>query len=257
MSNRQMVKEYFFLVGLPRAGNTLLGSLINQNTNVCLTANSVLMDVLWQLDDIKRNNHYYKNFPDEKSFNNMTENIFRNYYSDYKANKIIDRGTWGVKENLSLLKENVVKKPKFIILYRSVLECLASFSEAGYDTDEWADYYMDKDEGLIGMGLSGIRNIITNEEEHMFVHYTDLVTNPIETIKRIFTFIEEDYIPIKIKDFEQFKVNDTYYDDTMLVAPLHTIRTKEIKYDKIDVTKYLSKRTIAKYKDSDVCTILI
>jgi len=77
MSNRQMVKEYFFLVGLPRAGNTLLGSLINQNTNVCLTANSILMDVLWQLDDIKRNNHYYKNFPDEKSFNNMTENIFR------------------------------------------------------------------------------------------------------------------------------------------------------------------------------------
>jgi hypothetical protein len=247
-----MVKEYFFLVGLPRAGNTLLGSLINQNTNVCLTANSVLMDVLWQLDDIKRNNHYYKNFPDEKSFNNMTENIFRNYYSDYKANKIIDRGTWGVKENLSLLKENVVKKPKFIILYRPVLECLASFSEAGYDTDDWADYYMDKDEGLIGMGLSGIINILTNKEEHIFIHYADLVSNPIETIKRIFNFIEEDYIPIKIKDFEQFNVNDTYYDDTVLVAPLHTIRTKEIKYDKIDVTKYLSKRTIAKYKDSDV-----
>tara|TARA_R110000744_G_scaffold23899_1_gene60392 strand:+ start:36 stop:794 length:759 start_codon:yes stop_codon:yes gene_type:complete len=247
-----MVKEYFFLVGLPRAGNTLLGSLINQNTNVCLTGNSVLMDVLWQLDDIKRNNHYYKNFPDKKSFNNITKSIFKNYYSDYKANKIIDRGTWGVKENLSLIKQNVVKKPKFIILYRPILECLASFSKAGYDTDDWADYYMDKNGGLLQMGLSGITNILANKEEHIFIHYADLVSNPIETIKRIFSFIGEDYIPIKTKDFEQFKANNTSYNDTTLVAPLHTIRTKEIKYTEIDITKYLSKRTIFKYKDNDI-----
>jgi len=247
-----MVKEYFFLVGLPRAGNTLLGSLINQNSNVCLTGNSILMDVLWQLDNIKQNSQYFKNFPDKKSFNNITNNIFTNYYSDYKANKIIDRGTWGVKENLNLIKQNVSKKPKFIILYRPVLECLASFSKAGYDTDDWADFYMDKNGGLLQMGLSGIQNIIDSKEEHIFITYADLVNEPVKTIKNICTFIGEDYIPIKTKNFKQFKANNISYNDSMLVAPLHTISTKEIKYEEMDFTKYLSRRTISKYKNCDV-----
>ena len=35
------MKKFFCLHGLPRAGNTLLGSIINQNPKVAVTANSI------------------------------------------------------------------------------------------------------------------------------------------------------------------------------------------------------------------------
>ena len=72
-----MKKQYYFLSGLPRAGNTLLGSLINQNPNVSLTAHSVVADILWQLELIKRDQTFL-NFPDSKSFENVTKNVFKN-----------------------------------------------------------------------------------------------------------------------------------------------------------------------------------
>ena len=119
------MKEYYFLIGLPRSGNTLLGSIINQNPKINLTANTILTDVLYQLHLIK-DYKIYKNFPDKKSFNNIIKNVFNNYYQNWKVDNIIDRGPWGTPGNLELLKL-IIKKPKFIILYRPILECLASF----------------------------------------------------------------------------------------------------------------------------------
>ena len=54
------MKEYYFLTGLPRSGNTLLGSLINQNPNVKLTANTIITDILYQLHLLK-DYQIYKN----------------------------------------------------------------------------------------------------------------------------------------------------------------------------------------------------
>jgi hypothetical protein len=79
--------------------------------------------VLYQLHLLKEN-IIYKNFPDNKSLDNIIKNVFNNYYKDWKANFIIDRGPWGTPGNLSILKI-LINKPKFIILYRPVLECLA------------------------------------------------------------------------------------------------------------------------------------
>ena len=39
------MKKFFYLHGLPRAGNTLLGSIINQNPKVAVTANSIIADM--------------------------------------------------------------------------------------------------------------------------------------------------------------------------------------------------------------------
>ena len=41
------MKQFYFLTGLPRAGNTLLGSLVNQNKNVAVTAHSIIIDMLY------------------------------------------------------------------------------------------------------------------------------------------------------------------------------------------------------------------
>jgi hypothetical protein len=38
-------KKIFFLAGFPRAGNTLLTSILNQNPDICCTPNSVTLEI--------------------------------------------------------------------------------------------------------------------------------------------------------------------------------------------------------------------
>ncbi len=121
------MKKIYFLCGLPRAGNTLLGSIVNQNKNIKITANSIVPDILYHLCTLK-NTDVFKNFPDHKSLNNVIEMVITNYYKDWKTNTIIDRGPWGTPDNLIIIKQ-LIKKPKFIILIRPVIECIASFAK--------------------------------------------------------------------------------------------------------------------------------
>jgi hypothetical protein len=246
------MKEYYFLSSLPRSGNTLLGSLINQNNNVTVSANSILIDVLSKLNEIKIFNKYYHNFPDEQSFDNISNNLFNNYYQNYKANKIINRGMWGTTGNLYLLKK-IIKKPKFIILYRSVLECLASFIkiEKPNNIEKACNYYMGE-RGIINMSLCSIKNILKEKEEHILIDYKDLITDPIKTIKKIFNFIEEDFINIKINNFNQFSANGIFYDDSVLKSPLHTIRTDKIELNKYNIEDYLPHNIIKQYSNLDI-----
>jgi hypothetical protein len=48
------MKNIYFLSSLPRAGNTLLGSIINQSKYVKLTANSILTSVIYALTLLKK-----------------------------------------------------------------------------------------------------------------------------------------------------------------------------------------------------------
>lgn len=239
-----MKKQYYFLSGLPRAGNTLLGSLINQNPNVCLTANSVVADILWELELIKKGQTFL-NFPDSKSFENVTKNVFKNYFSKHQANKIIDRGHWGTPANMEQVKKNVTKNPKFIILYRPIVECLASFVKVGEPLRgrELLEYYL-PDDSFMGMAKMAIKNIIVQEEDYIFVTYKDLATQPVGTIKKIFEFIEEDYIPIQTTGLKQMQINNIAYDDSVLTYEAHTITTDSIQYEQIKVEDYLSEWVI-------------
>ena len=40
-----MKKKIYYLAGLPRAGNTLLGSILNQNPKVKVSPNSMLVEI--------------------------------------------------------------------------------------------------------------------------------------------------------------------------------------------------------------------
>ena len=73
-----MKKQFFFLTGLPRTGNTLLSSILNQNKNIKVSPYSIMPEILNKIDDIK-NSINYKLFPLEKNVNNVLKNAFNNY----------------------------------------------------------------------------------------------------------------------------------------------------------------------------------
>ena len=57
-----MNKKFFFLTGLPRTGNTLLSSILNQNKDIITTNYSILAPLLHSIDK-QRKEITYKNFP--------------------------------------------------------------------------------------------------------------------------------------------------------------------------------------------------
>jgi len=245
------LKEYIFLNSLPRSGNTLLGAIVNQNSQVSVTANSILNDVIYQLQLLK-NDEIYQNFPDEQSFNNIIKNVFNNYYKDWKAKVIIDRGAWGTPLNLLLLK-SIITKPKFIILYRPVLECLASFIriEKPKNIELRCNELMD-DNGMIGKNLWSIKNTISNKENYIRINYLDLVTNPVNEINKIYKFLNIDSFKHKFTNFNQFVANKTKYNDSVLKAELHKIKTNKVEIDEIKIKDYLPLNIINQYCNLDI-----
>jgi len=245
------MKSYYFLTGLPRSGNTLFGSIINQNSNISLTANTILTDVIYQLHLLK-DCQIYKNFPDENSFNNIIKNVLNNYYKDWKAKFIIDRGLWGTPVNLELLKL-IIKKPKFIILYRPILECLASFIkiENPKNIESRCDELMEIN-GMIGKGLWSIKNIIKEKEDYIVINYADLVNTPLKQIDKIYKFLNIDNFQHTFKNFEDFSANNIKYNDSVLNAPLHKIRTNKIEFNNYNIEDYLPSNIIKKYSNLDI-----
>ena len=246
-----MNKNFYFLSSLPRAGNTLLASLLNDYTKISLTPNSLLADILLSLYHIKHS-EIYNNFPDKKSFNNIYQNIFNNYYSHWKNNHIIDRAPWGTEANLILLKE-IYKNPKFIILYRPVEECLASLVKVmkPYDLDSFCAKMLNHD-GVIGKSLLSINNLISSKKKCLIIKYNDLVSNPVKQIEKIHKHINIPFEKFKIKKINQLSINDVSYDDSIYDFTLHNIRVKNISKDKYKISDYLTKDIIKKCKSLNV-----
>ena len=120
------MKKYYFLGGLPRSGNTLLSSILNQNPDIKVSSNSFLNIHLYNTYHLKYSEQYY-NFPDSKSLDNLVSSSFDSYYQDWNAKYIIDRGPWGTPFNLQLLQEYLKNEIKIICTVRDIVEIIASF----------------------------------------------------------------------------------------------------------------------------------
>jgi hypothetical protein len=245
------MKKLYFLSSMPRSGNTILGALINQNKKVNVTANSIVCDILYRLNDLKEN-ITFKNFPDHISLDDVVKNVFDNYYKNWKAKFIIDRSVWGTPYNLKLLK-SIIKKPKFIILYRPVLECLASFIkiEKPENIEEKCKYLMGED-GMIGRSLWSIKNIIKEKEDYIIINYLDLIKNTANEINKIYKFLNIDNFKHTFKNLNDFSINNVKYDDSMLSAHFHKIKTNKIELSKYKIKDYLPKDIIKQYSNLDI-----
>ena len=245
------MKNIYFLCSLPRAGNTLLGSILNQSQHVKVTANTILTDIIYQLQLIK-DIEIYKNFPDDKSLDNIIKNVFNNYYENWKVDNIIDRGAWGTPYNLECLK-SIIKKPKFIILYRPVLECLASFIKIEKPINlETRCHQLMSDDGIIGKNLWSIKNIIKEKEDYLIINYKDFIKNQNKEIKKMFDYLEIPFTNFDLSNLKQFSANNVSYDDSIYKAQLHTIRTDKIKLNKYNIEDYLPANIIKQYSNLDI-----
>ena len=64
-SEQKKNKKLFFLIAMPRSGNTLFASVMNQNPEIAATANSITLEVMKDLFLLKQTD-VFQNFPDHK-----------------------------------------------------------------------------------------------------------------------------------------------------------------------------------------------
>ena len=246
-------KKIYYLAGLPRTGNTLLGSILNQNPKIKVSPNSILVELIWRLHSIKEN-QLFLNVPDHQTVDNVVKRTFKHYYDNTDADIIFDRGPWGIPANLELLKKYCDPNPKFLILNRPLVEVLASFlkvKKSGTDKD-LTDSLMDPNTGKLKQDMVSSRNIIKSNLPHLKIEYNDLVSDTKKTIEDIYKFFNIPTFEHRYTDLEQLSYNNVKYDDSVMECNLHTIRTDKIKKEELNLEDYFSKDTIDKMKGYNI-----
>ena len=67
-------KKFYFLCGLPRAGNTLLTSILNQNPDIACTPNAFTPVITDKISEVEETDEY-KNAPNNECLRNLLKNI--------------------------------------------------------------------------------------------------------------------------------------------------------------------------------------
>jgi sulfotransferase len=234
-------RKLFFLVALPRSGNTLLASILNQNPDIAATANSMTLEIMKELFLLKETD-VFKNYPDHKSLDNVLNTVFDNYYKDWPQRIIVDRGPVTTPGNFNLMQKHFGNRFKVIVLVRNLIDVLASFvkwfeneptaypNKFGKNIEEklWA---LMQDNGSIAKELIAIQNAFNYKELCHFIKYDDLVKNPQQTITNLYQFLDEPLYPHQFSNLKQFQLNGIGYDDKELGNNLHMIRTEVRKED--------------------------
>ena len=239
------MKQYYFLCGLPRCGNTLFASILNQNKNICVTANSIIPTVFNAIKPVY-NEKEFLTFPNYSSLNNIVKNLFNNYYSNFDAGVIVDRGPWGTPANLEFLKAQNLNT-NFIILKRPILEILASFVkiENCKNIEQRCEELM-SDNGMIGKYYWSYKNLIKTESVFV-IEYNDLCNNTKNVINDVYDFLNLPRYNHFFNELDQLKINNIKYDDSVWQGEYHSIRTK-ISRNQYDIKDYLPQSVINKYK---------
>jgi len=234
-------RKLFFLVALPRSGNTLLASILNQNPDIAATANSMTLEIMKVLFLLKETD-VFKNYPDHKSLDNVLNTVFDNYYKDWPQRIIVDRGPVTTPGNFNLMQKHFGNRFKVIVLVRDLIDVLASFvkwfeneptaypNKLGKNIEEKLWSLMNKD-GSIAKELIAIQNAFNYKELCHFIKYDDLVKNPQQTITNLYQFLDEPLYSHQFSNLKQFQLNDIGYDDKELGNNLHMIRTEVRKED--------------------------
>ena len=231
--SHQRDKKLFFLVAMPRSGNTLFSTVMSQNPKIAATANSVTLEIMKDLFLLKQTD-VFQNFPDHKSLDNVLDVVFDTYYKDWPQEIIIDRGPVMTKGNFALMQKHYKRPFKCIVLLRDVMDVLASYmqwytensdsfvNKLGTSDDEKLGMIMNKN-GAIAKELEAIKNAYNYPDICHFVKYDDMVANPEQEFRKIYEFMEEPYYPHYFENLQTLSINGIKYDDTVVGSNMHKL----------------------------------
>jgi len=142
----------------------------------------------------------FKNYPDHKSLDNVLNMVYDHFYKDWPQETIIDRGPALNSGNFYLLKKHFNQPIKCIILWRDLMDVLASyikwfeneptaFLNKKHNTiEDKLNELMHPDGGIVKT-LKSVEGAMKEKQKYLFIKYEDLVNNTEKTIKQVYYYL--------------------------------------------------------------------
>jgi len=263
------MKQFIYISGLPRSGSTLLCNILSQNPDFFVSKSTsgchdVLFGIRNQWDTLVE--HQAAGI-DYGQLQNVLGSVLNSYHNTDK-NIVIDKGR-GWLSLIEMIEFITETKSKIIVPVRNISEILASFEKLWRKTTgktQWAfekeDYFKSQTVGgrceiwanagqPVGLAYNRVTDALNRslQDRLLFVEMDDLVTNPAQTLKKVYNFIGKDYFNHNFDYVEQV----TFEDDIGVhrIEGLHTIRNRvePVPYCAIDI---LGVELTKKYSNLEV-----
>jgi sulfotransferase len=213
----RMNKTYYFMAGLPRSGSTLISTILNQNPKFYSGPSSPVVPTMVAIEQSLSNDELYHAYPKPEQAREIIGSVLSTYYSDRQESIIFDKNrSW--TSRIEYIKGYFGIEPKIICPVRDTSEILTSFislirrnpfevnGRVNFIdemlikmniplTDDNRCEFLASSQGILGQSVESIREALMrgNEKSIHFVEYNDLVSNPQETIEKIYDFLGEEY----------------------------------------------------------------
>ena len=261
-------KNYCFMAGLPRAGSTLLSSILNQNPRIYSGPSSPVLSTMYVIENHLLQDELFHGYPKPEQGHAIISNIINQFYDDVKKPVVVDKNRAWVAR-VPYIEQYIGQKAKIICPVRDIDEILTSmitmirrnpYKEGNprinfideqlvklnipINDDNRCEYIAGPD-GILGQGLNAILEGMNQGfgNNFHFVEYKDLVSKPQETMNKIYEFIgEEPYT----HDFNNLKNQNREGDmNTYGLSDMHEVRPV-LKSTAKDPKKVLSKYVLDK-----------
>jgi len=212
-----MSKKFYFMAGLPRAGSTLLSTLLNQNPRFYSGPSSPVLGAMYTAHSNFIGNELYTGYPKPDSVNKIIGSIIENWYDDVEEEIIFDKNrAWCAR--VPFIEGYIRQEAKIIVPVRRIDEILASILtmikrnpfQEGQPRINFVDEYLVKsnipindenrcqhllnNDGIIWESLNATKLGVDegHSDKFHYVDYNDLVDDPQTELNKIYTFLGEE-----------------------------------------------------------------
>lgn len=231
-----MNKKYHMITGLPRAGSTLLSSILNQNPRFHASITDSLAILTKGVIDTSQDGPGMKYEVPVERRKNTVRGLFDGFYKHIDKEVVFNTNrawTYG----MNIVKE-IYPESRMIVCVRDIKWILDSFELAarrnpldkntvfggvGGSVYDRMDTLMEKG-GVVEFAYTGVKQAITSPEKHMImlVEYDVLCKNPEGMMRAVYNFIREPYYD---HDFNNVQASWDEYD-AEIGLDLHNVRQK-------------------------------
>ena len=212
-----MDKKFYFMAGLPRAGSTLLSTLLNQNPRFYSGPSSPILGTMYATHDSFISNELYTGYPNPDQVNEIIGSVIEHWYSDIDKPVVIDKNrAWCAR--VPFIEGYIQQEAKIIVPVRRVDEILASILtmikrnpfEEGQPRINFVDEYLVKTnipindetrcqhllnpDGIVYESLNATKLGVDegHGDKFHYVDYNDLIIDPQGQLNEIYEFLGED-----------------------------------------------------------------